>query len=80
MIVEPLVVSAKQLGEMLGMSERTIRRLDAGGKLPVPLKIGGSTRWRLDEIRGWLRAGSPSREKWETLCRGSESGACHGRP
>ena len=67
LITETLAVGARRLGEMLGLSERTVRRLDAAGKLPRPIQIGGSVRWRLDEIATWLHAGAPSRDKWEML-------------
>lgn len=58
---EPLVVDAKRLAKLLGKSLRTIRTLDAAGKLPVPLRIGGSVMWRIEDINAWLAAGAPSR-------------------
>ncbi len=65
---EQLAVGAKQLGTMLGLSERTIRQLDAGGKLPRPVKIGArSVRWPVDEVRDWLAAGCPDRPSWEAI-------------
>lgn len=60
---EPLVVNAILLAKLLGKSVRTIRTLDAAGKLPVPLRIGGVV-WRLAEIKEWLAAGAPSRAEW----------------
>lgn len=66
--LQPLAVSARQLGAMLGLSVRNIRALDASGKLPKPVRIGGrSVRWPVDEIRDWLAAGAPDRATWETL-------------
>ena len=59
-----LAVDAKRLGDMLGISERSVRRLDSAGKLPRPVKIGGSVRWRLGEVEAWLDAGCPPRSKW----------------
>jgi prophage regulatory protein len=64
---QPLAVGANRLGEMLGVAERTIRRWNAAGKLPRPVKIGGAIRWRLDEIEAWLAAGCPDREHWEAI-------------
>ncbi len=61
---EPLVVNANALAKLLGKSLRTIRTLDAAGKLPVPLRIGGSVVWRVNEINEWLAAGAPSRAVW----------------
>lgn len=61
---EPLVVNAILLAKLLGKSVRTIRTLDAAGKLPVPLRIGGSVMWRVEEINEWLAAGAPTRAVW----------------
>ena len=63
--LEPLVVDAKQLAQLLTCGVRTVRTLDASGKLPKPLRIGGSVVWLLDDICDWLEAGAPDRETWE---------------
>ena len=66
--LEPLAVSARQLARMLGLSVRTIRAMDAGGKLPRPVKLHGhSVRWVLSEIEAWLAEGAPVRRTWDTL-------------
>lgn len=57
----PLVLSARDLAALLRLGLRTIRSMDAAGKLPAPVRVGGSVRWRLDEIRAWLDAGAPDR-------------------
>ena len=61
-----LVVSAKELAKLLAVSLRHIRRLNSSGRLPAPVRIGGSVRWRLSEIEEWLKAGCPSRQEFET--------------
>ena len=63
--LEPLVVDAKQLAQLLTCGVRTVRTLDASGKLPKPIRIGGSVVWLLNEICEWLEAGAPDRETWE---------------
>lgn len=60
-------IDAKQLAEVLGLSVRTVRRLDSSGKLPRPLRIGGAVRWSLEDISAWIAAGCPDRQKWESL-------------
>ena len=60
-----LAVDAKAVGAMLGLSVRTIRSMDAAGQLPRPIRLNGSVRWRVSELRAWLAAGAPSREAWE---------------
>ncbi len=62
--VGQLLLSAEELGERLGFSARTIWRLRSAGKLPQPVKIGGSIRWRADEIDAWVRAGCPNIAAW----------------
>ena len=63
--IEPLLVDAQQLALMIGLSLRTIRRMDAAGRLPRPVRIGNCTRWRVSEIRAWSEAGCPDRAAWE---------------
>ena len=65
--LQPLAVSAKQLARMLDLSVRTIRTMDAAGKLPRGVRIGRSVRWPVDELRDWLDAGCPDRRAWETI-------------
>jgi predicted DNA-binding transcriptional regulator AlpA len=63
----PELIGADGVAAMLGIGERTARRLDVEGRLPMPVKIGGSVRWRLSELRDWIDAGCPPRQKWESL-------------
>lgn len=65
--LSPLVVDARRLAKLLCCGLRTVRTLDAGGKLPAPIRIGGRVVWRLDEIRAWLAAGAPDRETWAAI-------------
>lgn len=71
--VPPLAVDAKTLAATLHVSVRTIRAMDAGGKLPKPVKLNAhAVRWVLDGphgIRAWLIAGCPDRVMWEALGR-----------
>lgn len=64
---EPLAVDAKTLARMLCCSVRHIERQDAAGKLPAPVRIGRSKRWRAAEIDAWLQAGCPDRHAWEAV-------------
>lgn len=53
----PLLINAEEFATMLGVSERTLWRLLSADKLPQPLRLGGSTRWRLEEVRRWVDSG-----------------------
>ena len=54
-----MLLSAENLAKMLDVSVRTLWRLRSSGKLPRPVKIGGSVRWRADEVREWIAEGCP---------------------
>lgn len=67
------LLSAKTLGQMLSLSKRQIFRLNSCGKIPAPIRIGGSVRWDLEgEIRPWLAAGAPDRKTWEAMQQARE--------
>jgi predicted DNA-binding transcriptional regulator AlpA len=66
--LSPLVADARLLAHLLSLGLRTIRSMDYSGKLPRPIKLGGSrTVWVLSEIRRWLAAGAPDRQTWESI-------------
>jgi prophage regulatory protein len=62
---EALAVSARDLKEMLNVSLRQVWRLNSAGKLPRPIRLGGSVRWNRAEIQQWFEAGCPDRKTWE---------------
>lgn len=65
--LRPLAVDARRLAKLLCLGLRTIRTMDAGGKLPRPVRIGGRVLWSVTELRAWLAAGCPDRETWELM-------------
>lgn len=60
---------AKEAAVFIGVSRATLYRLDAKGLVPRAVRIGRSRRWRRDELRRWLDADCPSRERWEEMIR-----------
>jgi len=64
---QPLAVSARELSAMLGVFLRQIWRLNSTGKLPKPVRLGGSVKWRRDEIIAWLSQNCPARSEWEAI-------------
>jgi predicted DNA-binding transcriptional regulator AlpA len=62
---QPLLIDIKRVAEMLGRSERSIVRDDEEGRIPASVSLGGAKRWRLKELRMWVKAGCPDRETWE---------------
>jgi predicted DNA-binding transcriptional regulator AlpA len=65
--LQPLLLNARQSAELCGLSEATWWRLHAAAKCPAPVKIGKSTRWRVEELRAWTEAGCPDRQTWRVL-------------
>ena len=65
---QSIAISAKQLSRLLGVSLRQVWRLNATGKLPRPIRIGGSVRWNRAEVIRWFsEAGCPDRQTWEAM-------------
>lgn len=60
-----LLLTAEQTAELLGISVRHVHKLNREEKIPAPVRLGGSVRWRREEVERWVEAGSPSREEWE---------------
>ncbi len=61
------LLNAKTLGQMLALSKRQVFRLNSCGKIPAPIRIGGSVRWSAAEISAWLAAGAPDRKIFEDM-------------
>ena len=59
------LLTAKNLGTWLNLSKRQIARLNASGKLPAPVRIGGSVRWDASVITLWISMGCPTRRIFE---------------
>jgi predicted DNA-binding transcriptional regulator AlpA len=64
-LAQALAVCARELAEMLNVSLRQVWRLNSAGKLPKPIRLGGSVRWNRQEITDWFGAGCPDRQTWE---------------
>jgi predicted DNA-binding transcriptional regulator AlpA len=63
----PLLVPADVAGAMCGRSEASWWRDHSASRIPAPIKLGGRTLWRAEELRNWVIAGCPIRRAWEAL-------------
>lgn len=63
----PLMAGAHGVAQMLDCGLRTVRAMDAAGKLPKPIRLGGKVLWSIDELRNWIRAACPCRSDWERI-------------
>ena len=61
------LLTAKELGKILSLSKRQVFRLNSCGKIPAPIRIGGSVRWAESTIAKWLQAGAPDRRTFDAL-------------
>ena len=67
LLLEPLLTTS-DLQRLLKVDRRTVGRLVKRGELPVPMKLGGSNRWRAPSPRlsnrkgcAWTRATTSTR-------------------
>ncbi len=60
---KPLLINVRQVGTILGVSARSVWRLLSEGKIVAPVRVGGSVRWRRDEITRWVAEGCPVPER-----------------
>ena len=65
------LLSAKELAGKLLLSARTIWRLRSAGKLPKPVCVGGSIRWRHSDIESWLSADCPDQRTFDAMGGGN---------
>ena len=53
--LKPIVLTAEQVGQLLGISVRSVWRFSSAGELPGPFSIGRSKRWDLRTIEEFIR-------------------------
>lgn len=63
--VDPLLCDVKTAAAMLGVGRSLFYQMAADGRLgPVGIRLGKKRLFRLDELRKWVVAGCPTRERW----------------
>lgn len=66
-LAPPLLLDAAGVASALRISKRHLATLSSSGRIPRPIRMGRAVRWNADEIRRWIEAGGPSRDKWEAI-------------
>lgn len=56
---EPRLITVAEFASMLNVSTRTLWRLLSAKQVPGPVRLGGCTRWRLDQVQQWIGRGCP---------------------
>jgi predicted DNA-binding transcriptional regulator AlpA len=72
--VTPLLLPARQAAAACSVATSTWWRLHASAKVPAPIRLGGRTLWRAEELRDWTAAGCPDRQTWEAQRDGPAQG------
>jgi predicted DNA-binding transcriptional regulator AlpA len=67
--VEPALLAARQAAALYAVSLATWHRWVSAGRVPAPVRIGATVRWRAEELRAHIAAGCPDRRAWEALRR-----------
>ena len=49
-----LLLTVREVAELLHLGERTIWKLSTTGELPSPIRIGRSRRWDRRDVEAWL--------------------------
>jgi predicted DNA-binding transcriptional regulator AlpA len=55
------LLSDTEVGEILGVSARTVWRMLATNELPPPIKISGLTKWRRSDIEAMIDLAEPTK-------------------
>lgn len=54
---EPLLLTARELAQRLGVSERQVWNLHAAKRIPAAVRLRRSVRWRVADINQFVAAG-----------------------
>jgi len=73
--VEPLAVGAEEAAALCGVGRSLWCELDRAGRIPLPLKLGARCVWSVAELRRWMDAGCPDRERWGVFNKTAEGRA-----
>ena len=63
--VEPLLVGVSDTAVILGISKPMLYQLISDGRFGlIGIRFGRKRLFSIEELKSWVRAGCPSREKW----------------
>ena len=75
--IDALLLPAARAAALCSVSSATWWRWQAAQRIPSPVRIGATVRWRAEELAAWVEAGCPDRKTWEAL---REAAQASGRP
>ncbi len=68
------LLSSLSVSKILGLSCRTVHRLNSSGLIIKPLRISGSVRYLESELMAWIEAGMPRRSEWQAMKAAENNG------
>ena len=51
------LLTVREVAALCKWSTRQVYKMVSSGRLPAPLKVGRSTRWRASDIEAWIKNG-----------------------
>ena len=61
---KPILIDCRQAAALCGIGRTLWLDLDQRGQVPQGYKLGRRKVWREAELKRWVAAGMPNREKW----------------
>jgi excisionase family DNA binding protein len=52
-----LLLTTREVAELLGAGERSVWRWSRSGAMPAPVRINGAVRFRRSEVEEWIVGG-----------------------
>jgi len=68
-----LFMTTQEFALVIGVSPRQVWRLNAMGKLPKPIRLGGSVKWKISEVADWIDSNCPDLQTWEAMKEAEKS-------
>jgi prophage regulatory protein len=60
---DDLLLRYEDIEKILTVSRSTIFRMIRNGEFPAPIRIsGGTSRWRMADVKAWVRSCKPSKK------------------
>lgn len=59
------LLRVQEVGQRLGVSARQVWKLLAAGRLPAPVRLARSVRWRESDLARFIELGCPARDEFE---------------
>ena len=59
------LLTVREVADPLRVSSRQVWKLTSSGRIPAPVRLSRSVRWRASDIDRFIELGCPSREAFD---------------